>query len=199
MSAGTILAMSGDEIWMDFFSVLGPIDPQVEGPKGELIPAHGYLVQYERLVEKSRKNKITTAELQFLVQKFDPAELYQYEQEMNLSVTLLRRWLAQYKFRNWNETDGRHKKVTEKMKRKCAEAVAHNLNDTKKWHSHGRGISMDVLRRDVNLKIEDFGRDGAKNKSIRDYYKLLTDYMAKLNTRVAVHAIENFSIMRASR
>ena len=191
--------MSGDEIWMDFFSVLGPIDPQVEGPKGELIPAHGYLVQYERLIDKSKKNTITTAELQFLVQKFDPAELYQYEQEMNLSVTLLRKWLVQYKFRNWDQTEARHRKVTEKMKRKCAEAVAHNLNDTKKWHSHGRGISMEVLRRDVKLKIEDFGADEAKNRSVREYYRLLTDYMAKLNTRVAVHAIENFSIMRASR
>jgi len=132
MSAGTILAMSGDEIWMDYFSVLGPIDPQVQGPKGELIPAHGYLVQYQRLVEKSKKNKITTAELQFLIQKFDPAELYQYEQEMNLSVTLLRRWLVQYKFRNWSKTEGRQKKVTAKMKQKCAESVAHNLNNTTK-------------------------------------------------------------------
>lgn len=199
MSAGTILAMSGDEIWMDYFSILGPIDPQVEGPKGELIPAHGYLVQYKRLVDKSKQGKITTAELQFLVQKFDPAELYQYEQEMSLSVTLLRQWLVQYKFRNWDKTEGRKKKVTEKMKRECAEAVAHNLNNTLKWHSHGRGISMEVLRRDVKLKIEDFGGDCAKNNSIREYYKLLTDYMAKLGTRVAVHVIENFSIMRSAR
>ncbi len=199
MSAGTILAMSGDEIWMDYFSALGPIDPQVEGPKGELIPAHGYLIQYKRLIEKSKQNKITTAELQFLIQKFDPAELYQYEQEMNLSVTLLRRWLVQYKFRNWKITQERHKNVTEKMKRRCAEAVAHNLNNTEKWHSHGRGISMDVLRKDVNLKIRDFGEDSAKNDSVREYYKLLTDYMGKLSTRVAVHVIENFSIMRSSR
>lgn len=199
MSAGTILAMSGDEIWMDYFSALGPIDPQVEGPKGELIPAHGYLIQYKRLIEKSKQNKITTAELQFLIQKFDPAELYQYEQEMNLSVTLLRRWLVQYKFRNWKITQERHKNVTEKMKRRCAEAVAHNLNNTEKWHSHGRGISMDVLRKDVNLKIRDFGEDSAKNDSVREYYKLSTDYMGKLSTRVAVHVIENFSIMRSSR
>ena len=82
MSAGTILVMSGDEIWMDYFSMLGPIDPQVQGPKGGSIPAHGYLIQYERLIEKSRRGKITTAELQFLMEKFDPAELYRYEQEM---------------------------------------------------------------------------------------------------------------------
>ncbi len=199
MSAGTILAMAGDEIWMNYFAVLGPIDPQVEGPKGELIPAHGYLVQYERLIEKSKKNKITIAELQFLVQKFDPAELYQYEQEMNLSVTLLRKWLVQYKFRNWTRTESRGKKVTLKMKRKCAEAVAHNLNNTTKWHSHGRGISMDVLRQDVKLKILDFGNDGEKNDSVMEYYKLLADYMAKLGTRVAVHAVEKLDLLRSLR
>ena len=58
---------------------------------------------------------------------------------------------------------------------------------------------MDVLRRDVKLRIRDFGEDDAKNRSIKDYYKLLTDYIGKLNSRVAVHAIDNFSIMRAAR
>ena len=32
MSAGTVLAMSGDEILMDYHSCLGPIDPQL--PRG---------------------------------------------------------------------------------------------------------------------------------------------------------------------
>ena len=29
-SAGTVLVLSGDEIYMDYYSVLGPIDPQME-------------------------------------------------------------------------------------------------------------------------------------------------------------------------
>ena len=80
MSAGTVLAMSGDAIYMDYFSLLGPIDPQVQRPDGQMIPALGYLIQYERLIEKSKKGKLTTAELTYLVQKFDPAELYRFEQ-----------------------------------------------------------------------------------------------------------------------
>src|SRR3989337_1291385 len=36
MSAGTVLVMSGDAIHMDYFSVLGPIDPQVESRNGGL-------------------------------------------------------------------------------------------------------------------------------------------------------------------
>lgn len=37
-SAGTILSMSGDEIYMDYHSVLGPIDPQVQNREGNLFP-----------------------------------------------------------------------------------------------------------------------------------------------------------------
>src|SRR5258708_31804733 len=118
---------------------------------------------------------------------------------MNLSVTLLRKWLVEYKFRNWVQTEGRHRKVTLRMKRKCAESVAHNLNNTTKWHSHGRGISMEVLRQDVKLRIQDFGADAEKNKSVMDYYKLLTDYMGKLATRVTVHAVEKFDLLRFLR
>lgn len=33
-SAGTIFCMSGDNIYMDYYSVLGPIDPQVENKDG---------------------------------------------------------------------------------------------------------------------------------------------------------------------
>jgi len=41
-SAGTVLVMSGDSIHMDYFSVLGPIDPQL--PKEDkMVPALGYL------------------------------------------------------------------------------------------------------------------------------------------------------------
>jgi hypothetical protein len=149
MSAGTILVMSGNDIWMDYYSLLGPIDPQVQGPKGGFIPANGYLVKYKELVERSRLGRITTAELQFLVSSFDPAELYRYEQEMNLSVTLLKEWLVKYKFANWNQTDTKKRTVTKKMKLRRATAIANDLNDTDKWHSHGRGISMEILRRDI--------------------------------------------------
>ena len=46
--------MAGDAIYMDYFSVLGPIDPQL--PKDDkMIPALGYLEQYKRLIEKSQK------------------------------------------------------------------------------------------------------------------------------------------------
>lgn len=37
-SAGTILVMSGDEIYMDYYAVLGPIDPQYPSDDGNYVP-----------------------------------------------------------------------------------------------------------------------------------------------------------------
>ena len=39
MSAGTILVMSGDDIYMDYYAVLGPIDPQVRNQNGTYVPS----------------------------------------------------------------------------------------------------------------------------------------------------------------
>jgi hypothetical protein len=78
------------------------------------------------------------------------------------------------------------------MKRKQAEVIANILQDTKRWHSHSRGISMECLRRDVGLKIEDFGADDSRRESIREYCKLLSDYMTKLGLNAAVHVVGNF-------
>ena len=162
------------------------------------MPAHGYLIQYERLIAKSRRGKITTAELQFLISSFNPAELYLYEQEMNLSVTLLKEWLVKYKFKNWDKTSS-GKTVTLKFKQRRAELIANTLNNTRKWHSHSRGISMEILEKDVYLRIRDFGKNDCVNNSVRVYYKLLLDYMMKLGTPTAVHVVKNFFPMRFSR
>jgi hypothetical protein len=41
--------MSGDAIYMTYYSRLGPIDPQVETSKGVPVPALGYLIALKRL------------------------------------------------------------------------------------------------------------------------------------------------------
>ncbi|MDA0179735.1 hypothetical protein OJ997_05480 [Solirubrobacter phytolaccae] len=175
MSAGTVLVMSGDAIHMDYASVLGPIDPQI--PKnGNLVPALGYLEQFERLIKKSEEGNLTTAELAYLLQNFDPAELYRYEQERELSIALLEDWLVNFKFKNWTTTEGAGVEVTEEMRRERAQEVGRKLNETGRWHSHNRGIPMEVLRRDLKLLIEDFGANDALRGPVHDYYRLLKDY-----------------------
>ena len=194
-SAGTILAMSGDAIWMDYYSRLGPIDPQVE-IDGQMLPALGYLVRYERLIEKAQNGELTTVEAELVISGFDQAELYAYEQARELSVYLLKLWLANYKFRNWEITETSQEEVTQEMREERAEFIARELSDTEKWHSHGHGISMEVLRRDLNLKIDDFGADRDLNARVSAYYKLLDDYQKKLRVE-AIHARGRFTPIHA--
>ncbi len=191
-SAGTVLVMSGDAIYMNYYSRLGPIDPQVQTAKGRRVSALGYLIQWERLIKKAQEGELTTAEAQLMIDGFDQAELYQFEQARELSVTMLKEWLAKYKFKNWNVTQTQKKDVTPEMRRERAEEIARQLNNPEKWHLHGYGISMEVLRRDLNLMIDDFDENSDVAAKIKDYSSLLDDYMIKRGDDGVLHTVEQY-------
>ena len=187
MSAGTVLVMSGDAIHMDYFSILGPIDPQVGHADGKLVPALGYLAQYKKLIEKADQGTLNTAELTILIEKFDQAELYKYEEARKLSISLLQEWLVKYKFKDWKNTQEKGRRVTHRLRKSRATTIARKLSNPDHWHSHGRGISMEVLRRDLNLRIENFGENNELNDAIRVYCKLMRDYMIRLRHGGVLH------------
>ena len=173
-SAGTIFCMSGDEIWMDYFSVLGPIDPQVPNKEGKYVPALGYLDKISELIKKAQDKTLTQAE--FLILKdFDLAELKGYEQAKELTISLLKTWLVKYKFKDWNN----HKSgsvVTIKEKEERAEDIASKLGDYTIWKTHGRPIDIKMLE-SLKLCINDYSNDNIKRDIIRRYYKLMRDFV----------------------
>ncbi|MGD9153447.1 MAG: ATP-dependent Clp protease proteolytic subunit [Gammaproteobacteria bacterium] len=52
-SAGTVLALSGDNIYMDYYSVLGPIDPQIE-QDGKFVPGRDIFTCMKILLKKAK-------------------------------------------------------------------------------------------------------------------------------------------------
>ena len=134
--------------------------------------------QYQRFIDKSANNELTTAELAYFVRNFDQAELYKFEHERDLSIALLEEWLAKYKFKNWKVTTKAKTKVTPTMRKARAAEIATKLNNISIWHSHDRGIPMARLQRDLNLLIDDFGTSDLK-KPIHDYFQLLEDYQGR--------------------
>jgi hypothetical protein len=191
-SAGTVFALSGDAIFMDYYSRLGPIDPQIESSKGRLVSALGHVEKFNALMARAQKGKISTAEIQLMIGGFDQAELYYYEQQRELSITTLKEWLVKYKFKNWSRTETRKLAVTKRMKERRAAEIGDQLNDTEKWHSHGYGISMEVLQKDLKLLIDDYGKNEEMSSAIRSYHDLLSDYMGKMNTRGVVHIPDDY-------
>ena len=185
-SAGTIFCMSGDEIWMDYFSVLGPIDPQIRNKDGKFVPALGYLDEINEFIDKASKNSLTQAEF-LILRDFDLAELRAYEQAKELTVDLLKKWLVKYKFKNWSKhKNGEDVTLKEKIQR--AEEIAANLGDNKKWKYHGRPINIEELE-ELGLKIEDYTNKEEYNNKIRNYYKLLLNYLDtyKMRNSIFVH------------
>lgn len=181
-SAGTIFCMSGDNIYMDYFSVLGPIDPQVQNKEGKWVAALGYLDKVNELILKAQNNSLTQAE--FLILKdIDLAELRGYEQAKELTIDLLKRWLVKYKFKNWNiHQTSKSKlgsKVTQEEKEERAKDIADKLGDNKIWKSHGRPINIEILEKELKLKIEDYSNVKQTRDLIRSYYGLLSDYIQK--------------------
>lgn len=190
MSAGTILCTSGNKIFMDYSSSLGPIDPQVFNGK-EYVPAMGYLDQVEKLLEKARANQLTQAEF-LILQGQDLAMLSRYEQQRNLTVTLLKKWLVEYKFSTWQEHRSDPAKkgnpVTKEEKEIRAEEIAKLLGNNKLWHSHGRAIGVGTLREVLRLEIEDYSNDLELREMIRDYNDLLIEYINRNSYQVYLHS-----------
>lgn len=191
MSAGTIYCMSGDKIYMDYSSSLGPIDPQVQNKEGKWVPALGYLDKFEEILENARKGSITNVEYA-IAQNQDLAELRRYEQARDLSVTLLKQWLTQYKFKDWttHRSEGANKgnPVTNAEKEARADEIAKQLGDNKLWHSHGRRIGIDTLRNKLKLEIEDYSTTDELREKINDYHDLITDYMKRQNWSTFINA-----------
>lgn len=179
MSAGTVFALSGDNIYMDYFSQLGPIDPQFYIDE-KWVPGLGYLEKFEELNEKSKEGTITPLEYA-LVDKLDLSDLHQFEQAREHSVELLEKWLTMYKFKNWKKTEKSGHRVSDDMKRERAKEIAMNLNDTTRWHTHSRGISMKLLREELNLKIEDLSDHESLSDCVHSVHRFMLDYMQSSN------------------
>ncbi len=183
-SAGTIFCMSGDNIYMNYYSALGPVDPQVQNRDGKLVAALGYLDKINDLLAKAQNNTISQAE--FLILKdFDLAELRAYEQAKELAVDLIQKWLVKYKFKDWViHSDGTNVTLEEKKQR--ANEIANKLSNNNIWKSHGRSINLEELR-EMNLKIIDYGENKELSYKIDDYYSIMKDFVAKYNLSVFVH------------
>ena len=185
-SAGTILCMSGDKIFMNYYSSLGPIDPQIL-VNGKFVSAQGYIDQFEMIKEKSKNGTITAIEAQMAL-NLNLADLNFYIQARNLAVSLLKKWLVQYKFKDWIRHQTTGQLVTDDERNSRAEKIAHLLGDNSIWHSHGRHIGMETLKNEIGLKIEDLGETPNLQKAIQDYHSLAIDLATQNHYSLFMHS-----------
>ena len=190
MSAGTVFAMARDKIYMNYFSCLGPIDPQIE-KDGKLVPALAYLNEYNRIQKKADEGDLNTADYA-LFSKLDLGEIHQFEHALALSKELLINWLSTYKFKNL--LDSEETPISDEAKREKANEVAEALSNDERWHSHSRMISRKVLTSELGLQIDELEHEDNKELSsvLNDYVVLLEDYLLRESLYYIVHTREYF-------
>lgn len=186
MSAGTILCMSGDRIYMDYAGTLGPIDPQVPTPDtGDYVPALGYL---DKVQEITQKGQLAPADV-VMLKSLDLAKLALFEQARDLSIDLLKKWLVEFKFKNWthHRTNNPGAPVTEHQKAERAEQIARDLADHKRWRSHGRSLDIAKLT-ELRIEIDDYSDNVSLRNAIRGYNDPLTGFVDRMRIDFVLHS-----------
>jgi hypothetical protein len=143
-SAGTILVLSGDEIYMTDTGSLSPIDAQVLIGRS-VASAHDYM----QWVNDTRKGAESSGHLNpfdaIMVAQITPGELGHVDNALKFAEDLVQEWLQKYKFKNWNKTETRGIDVTPEMKAARATEIAKALTNHSKWRMHGRSIKISDL------------------------------------------------------
>ena len=170
-SAGTIIAMAGDEILMEPASALGPIDAQIIW-QGKSFSADALIEG----MEKIKDEVITTGDLNKayipILQSISPGELQSAENALNFAKVLVGEWLVKYKFKNWMEHRVSKDAVTEEEKKELAERIATKLCNHRFWLTHGRSIKIPDLE-GMGLRVTDYSQNADLAEAIRRYHTLV--------------------------
>jgi hypothetical protein len=150
MSAATMWALAADEIVMGKHSQLGPIDPQLVMtlPNGQpwQVPARALREQFDEAARDVENNPQRLTTWLPILQQYTPGLLRIAQDAELLGKELVRKWLAEFMFKNHNQPQA----VADKIADFFADASIHK--------SHSRGIDRKQAR-DVGLVIVDLEAD----------------------------------------
>src|ERR1017187_6778096 len=171
-SAGTILAMAGDEILMGAGSALGPIDPQIGFTTGRRFSADAFLEGLNKIKDEVQSTgKLNPAYIPIL-QNISPGEIQNCLNAREFSQVLVREWLVEYKFKFWETHSSTGKPVTLEEKRARAAEIAGTLCNHSKWLTHNRSIRKEDLEK-LRLQITDYSKIPDLADAITRHYTLL--------------------------
>ena len=169
-SAGTIMAMSADDILMDDASALGPIDAQMSW-QGKRFSAGALITGLEQIKQEAASAGLNQAYIPML-QMISPGEIVGAQNALAFVEGLVADWLVKYKFRNWTEHSSNGAPVTDDEREERAKEIARQLRDHSRWQTHARSIRLRDLE-DMRVKVTNFGHNLRIAEPIRRYNALL--------------------------
>ena len=170
-SAGTIMAMAGDEILMGPASALGPIDAQVLH-QGRQFSADAFLEGLEKIKREIEETGQLNRAYIPILQGISPGEIQSCENAQKFAGTLVTNWLANFKFKPWTAHSSSGKLVTDDEKQSRAKEIADCLCDHGYWLTHNRSIKIEDFDH-MRLKVIDYSKDPDLFDAIKRYYTLL--------------------------
>lgn len=191
-SAGTILVLSGDNIFMTETGSLGPIDAQVKIGRS-VVSAHDYKAWVDEKKAEAVQNKSLNPFDAVMVAQISPGEIYGVINSLEFAKDLVKEWLEKYKFKNWTVTQTQKLAVTPEMRKQRANEVAEKLCDHTTWRTHGRSLKIEDLQ-DV-LVIERLD-DDKKIADIVYRIKTVLRLLFDSSTIYKVYYLEDFKLAK---
>lgn len=167
MSAGTMIALSCNQIMMGKQSNLGPIDPQIGG-----VACQAVLDEFEQAKKDLKTNPSSAALWQVIISKYHPTFLGMCTNAIDWSEKLAEEWLQR------NMCGGNAP---------LAKKILKEFSDHKMNKSHARHISKEKCK-EIGLKVVDMEQDN----ELQDL--ILTTHHAFMHTFVnslSVKIVEN--------
>lgn len=189
LSAGTLWALSGDEIIMDARAYIGPIDPQVRTKDGAQVPAQALLALVDEIqrrgAERLAEGKQPDWALIRLLDNIDPKELGNAISASKYVETLAQSYLAQYKFKYWTTRKSSGLDVTPEYRVHRASEISALLCNHSYWRSHSHGITRDVAEEALKLEITHPEDHPPLQRALRRIWALFYYAFEKSNIRKA--------------
>jgi hypothetical protein len=141
MSAGTMIALSADQVVMGKHSSLGPIDPQFGG-----LPAHGIVEEFNRARAEITADPSTIPLWQPIIAKYNPTLIGEAEKAIEWADDMVRSWLKRWMFKDDANADVKAATI-------LAELSSHAMT-----LSHDRHISAEKAKQ-LGVKIVELEAD----------------------------------------
>ncbi len=158
MSAGTLFALSGNNIIMTERACLGPIDPQVPTKDGFFVPAQALVLLVNELQKQGDEARKQGQPVPWtavrIIDTIDKKDLGAAITATNYSTMMATQYIKDYKFQSWTVRESTGEPVTEQFKEARAEEIAKALASHERWKNHGHALSRKVLEDELKLKVE---------------------------------------------
>ncbi|MDC9721153.1 MAG: hypothetical protein PSN34_00085 [Urechidicola sp.] len=199
MSAGTIFAMSGDEVVMTKQSQIGPIDPQVRNRSGQFVPAQSILTLIDEIKKRGEEaiakgKQPSWTDLQIL-RGIDPKSIGNAMSASNYSIQLVEEYLNNFKFKTWTAHSSNGSPVSNEEKKARANQIASLLCNHGEWKNHGHAITREAAWDVCQLKIKHAEDVEGLERAMRRMWALF--YWIFENTPIAkIFVSSNYVIVR---